>query len=186
MRNVPNPYATDGERFDWFQRFTLRPMPPSEITERLRAGEALETTDIPGYLGQKAQTECETGVALYRLVQLWGTPNVPGRTAGALEVERDRTTWQYLFDVDYEPRPEDGQEIPESFRLSVYDYKTDVSAGLSGFGEPDEGDWAIVEPHGSAVPSVTLPPDAFLEGVMALTLNMVDQAVPATYKELWV
>lgn len=184
MRNVPNPYATDGDRFEWYQRFTLRPTAPREINERLRAGEAIETTDIPGYLGHRARTECETGVALYRLVQLWGTPNVPGVTAGAVEFERDRTTWQYLFDVDYEPRPDD--DVPESFRLSVYDYKTDVSAGLSGFGPTEDDVGTVYEPRETVVPSVSPPPEDFLEGVVGLVLNMVDQPVPATYKEQWV
>lgn len=183
MRDAPNPYATDGERFEWFQRFDLQPTAPGEINERLQAGEAIETMDIPGYLGPPARTECETGVALYRLVQLWGTPNVPGMTAGAMQLERDRTTWQYLFDVDYEPRPADGDDVPESFRLSVYDHKTDASAGLSGFGE---GEPFVKAPTDEPVPSVSPPPDAFLEGVMALALNMVDQAVPATYGERWV
>lgn len=182
MRDAPNPYATDGERFEWFQRFDLQPTAPGEINDRLQAGEAIETMDIPGYLGPPARTECETGVALYRLVQLWGTPNVPGMTAGAIQLERDRTTWQYLFDVDYEPRPAD-DDVPESFRVSVYDHKTDVSAGLAGFGE---GEPFVKAPTGDPVPSVSPPSDAFLEGVMALVLNMVDEAVPATYKERWV
>lgn len=186
MRNVPNPYATNAERLRWYQRFTLRPTPPDEINDRLRGGEAIETTDIPSYLGHKATTECETGVALYRLVQLWGTPNVPGMTAGAMAFERGRTTWQFLFDVDYERRPSDDEAVPESFLLSVYDYKTDVSAGLTGFGETDEGHGTVYEPSEAVVPSVTPPPESFLEGVMALTLNMVDEAVPATYKELWI
>ena len=187
MRNVPNPYAFDGERLDWFQRFTLRPTSPREVTERLRDGERLQTTDIPGYLGPTAQTDCETGVALYRLVQLWGTPNVPGMTAGAIEFERDRTTWQYLFDVDYEPLPDDDDAVPETFRLSVYDYKTEVSAGLSGFDGSDGSTGGTVEePTADVVPSVVMPPDPFLEGVVSLALNMVDEAVPATFRERWV
>lgn len=186
MRKVPNRYAADADRLDWFQRFTLRPTEPSEINRRLGDGRALETTDIPTYLGSKAETECETGVALYRLVELWGTPNVPGMTAGAIQFERDRTTWQFLFDVDYERRPEDETAVPDSFRLSVYDYKTDVSAGLSGFGETDDRVGTVREPGEAVASSVTPPPDEFLEGVMGLVLNMVDEPVPASYKEYWV
>ena len=186
MRDVPNPYATDGERYDWYQRFTLTPTPPATVNERLGEGAALETMDIPGYLGPPAETDCETGVALYRLVQLWGTPNVPGLTAGAMQLDRDRTTWQYLFDVEYEPRESDGDDVPTSFRLSVYDHKTNVSAGLSGFGEAGEDGRFVREPVDEPVPSVAVPPDEFLEGVVALALNMVDQAVPATYKERWI
>lgn len=186
MRNAPNPYAFDEERLHWFQRFTLEPTAPREITERLRDGERLQTTDVPGYLGQKAHTSCETGEALYRLVQLWGTPNVPGMTAGAMELERERTTWQFLFDVDYEPRPDEDEAVPETFRLSVYDYKTDVSAGLSGFAATSSDGRPVEEPTESVVESVTMPPDSFLEGVVSLALNMVDEAVPSTYRERWV
>ncbi|MFB6360547.1 MAG: hypothetical protein ABEH59_04425 [Halobacteriales archaeon] len=186
MRNAQNPYAFDGERLDWFQRFSLTPTPPGEINEALADGAALETMDIPSYLGPPAQTDCDTGVALYRLVQLWGTPNAPGMTAGAVQLERDRTTWQYLFDVEYERRASDDDEVPGSFRLSVYDYETDVSAGLWGFSPTDDGNGTVREPAESTVPAVSPPPDDFLEGVVSLTLNMVDEAVPATYKELWV
>jgi hypothetical protein len=183
---APDRYRTDADRLNWYQHFNLTPTPPGLINEELRDGGSLETTDIPGVLGTPVQTDCETGVALYRLVQLWGTPNVPGRTAGAMELQRDLTSWQYLFDVEYDRRPEDDPDVPGSFRLSVYDYKTDVSVGLSGFGEGADGEWAIKEPQESAVASVSLPPEPFLEGVVALAINMVDEAVPATFKELWV
>jgi hypothetical protein len=186
MRNVPNPYASDGERLEWFRRFTLTPTPPREINEQLRDGQTIKTLDIPGYLGPKAETECETGVALYRLVQLWGTPNVPGMTAGAMEADRDRTTWQYLFDVDYDLAEADDDSIPESFRLSVYDLKTNISSGLSAFVESDDGIGSVHEPSDSVEAALPTMPDQFLEGVVALALNMVDEAVPATYKELWV
>lgn len=178
-------YATDVDRFNWYQRFSLTPANPSDINERLADGQALVTTDIPSYFSERARTDCETGVALYRLVQLWGTPNVPGRTAGAMAFERDRTTWQYLFDVEYERRDEDGDAVPSSFRLSVYDYKTDVSAGLSAFTESTAGG-PVPEPQPDVVSSIALPPDDFLEGVVALAINMVDEAVPATFEELWV
>lgn len=185
MRDVPNPYAADAERREWFSRFTLTPVAPGDLEARLSAGESLATTDIPAYLSQKAHTDCETGVALYRLVQLWGTPNVPGRTAGDVRIERDRTTWQYLFDVEYDRRDADEPDVPDSFRLSVYDYKTDVSAGLSGFGAASGDVGTVHEPSEAPVPAVELPPEAFLVGVVGLVLNMVDQPVPATFKELW-
>jgi hypothetical protein len=186
VRNVSSPYATTPERLDWFQRFNLAPTAPSVINERLRNGESIVTMDIPSYLGPTADTDCETGVALYRLVQLWGTPNVPGMTAGAMEFDRERTSWQYLFDVAYDRRDEDGEDIPETFRLAVYDYKTDVSAGFADFVETDEAIGTVEDPDGEPVPAAAMPPDHFLEGVMALALNMVDEAVPATYKELWI
>ena len=186
MREAPDPYATDPDRFEWYRRFTLTPVDPEQLRDAVREGQTLETTDIPGYLGRPARASCDPGDALYRLVQLWGTPNVPGVTAGAIQRDRDLTTWQYLFEVEYEPRPEDDAAIPRSFDLSVYDYRTEVSAGLSAFteAEPDRG--PVREPAPSVVASMEMPPTWFLEGVVALTLNMVEEPVPATYGELWV
>lgn len=185
VHDDPNPYAYDAERLDWFSRFTLTPVDPDDIAARLSAGAVLETADIPRCLSTKAHTDCETGVGLYRMVQLWGTPNVPGTTAGALDRDREQTTWQYLFEVTYDREEDDDPAIPASFLLSVYDYRTDVSAGLSGFRAGDADRGTVLEPATSAVPSVDLPPDEFVAGVVGLVLNMVDEPVPATYKELW-
>lgn len=186
MAGQPNPYATDRNRLEWYARFSLTPVDPAAIQARLDGGETLDTMDLPTYLSQQALTDCETGVGLYRLVQLWGTPNVPGRVAGAIEADRSRTTWQYLFDVSYDRGPDDDPAVPERFLLSVYDYKTDISAGLSRFVEPSSSEGSVDEPHETGFPADELPPDPFLTGVVGLVLNMVDEAVPATFKELWV
>ena len=112
-----------------FERFTLEPIAPDRIETRLQAGAVLETTDIPTYLDRGLVVESDTGAALYRLVQLFGTPNVPGVEAGADQRERTVTTWQYLFRLH--DAPADGPE--RDVLCSIYDYKTDVSVGLSGW-----------------------------------------------------
>ncbi|WP_227375159.1 hypothetical protein [Haladaptatus halobius] len=82
---------------------------PEEI-ERRFAESTLTTLDIPSHLDWKLATEVETGTALYLLVQLFGTPNVPGVEAGADQRDREKTTWQYLFAVTYEPPNDDRAE----------------------------------------------------------------------------
>lgn len=177
------PYGYDPGDLDWFERFTLRPVPPGEIRRRLDGGRVLATMDIPGYLAKKLVVDAETGVALYRLVQLFGTPNVPGLEAGADQPGRHRTTWQYLFDVTFDPPDAE----PYEFYLSVYDLGTDVSTGLSAFLDVDrEPDRPVAEPSRDPLDAVAIPDDGFLEGVVQLVLNTVDEPVPATYKELWV
>lgn len=177
------PYDYDLADLDWFQHFTLSPADPASIRARLDGAEVLVTTDLPAYLGRELVVDEETGVALYRLVQLFGTPNVPGLEAGAAQPARNRTTWQYLFDVAYEP-PDDE---PYAFTLSVYDYGTDVSCGLSAFVEPDgEPERRVYEPVGDPLEGIEFPGDDFLVGVVQLVLNTVEEPVPATYRELWI
>lgn len=175
-------YAYDRTDLAFFERFSLEPVSPTEIDTRLDAGERLTTLDIPNHLDRQMVVESETGVALYRLVQLFGTPNVPGLTAGADQRERERTTWQYLFRVGFDREDED---IPEEFLLSMYDYKTNVSTGLSAW---DSDGGGITEPAADieACPAVSPPPDEFLVRVVQLVLNVTEEPVPATFEGLWV
>ncbi|WP_227352948.1 hypothetical protein [Haladaptatus salinisoli] len=182
---------------DWFDRFTVEPVSPEEIERRLPES-ALTTLDIPSHLDRKLATEVETGTALYRLVQLFGTPNVPGVEAGADQRDREKTTWQYLFAVAYDPSEDDRAErreedVPTEFLLSMYDHKTDLSVGLSAWVDVDrDGRSAprvggVHEPVSSATEWPNAVPDAdFLVGVVQLALNVTEEPVLATYKQLWV
>ncbi len=170
------------------ERITMRPVPPAEI--RRRAEDAtLVTADIPDYLDSGLAPEADTAIALYRLVQLFGTPNVPGLEAGADQDSRERVTWQYLFEVtDDGGEGEDGRE--REYLLSVYDDRTNVSAGLSEFRPHDEdgvpvpgGDRVAVEPTGDPLPG-GMPDDPYLRDVVRLVLSTVEHAVEATYKGL--
>ena len=184
MADRENPYSYGKEELEWFERFTLRPVPPDVIRERLAEGVVLETMDIPEYLARSLQVDADTGLALYRLTQLFGTPNVPGLEAGADQPDRFRTTWMYLFEVDFEGTED---EPSREFYLAVYDWKTEISTGLSGFPTPDRSpERSVREPAGATVESVEVPDDEFLVGIVQLVLNMVEEPVPATFKELWV
>jgi hypothetical protein len=179
-------YGYDEADLEWFDRFTLTPVAPSAVRDH--TDESLETLDIPSHLGRQLVVEIDPGAALYRLVQLFGTPNAPGFEAGGVSRERTVTTWQYLFEVNYEPREDEGEDTPTTFLLSVYDYKTDVSTGVSGWNPDIDEGVMVLDPVGNTndVSLTSIPDDEFLEGVVQLVLNMVEEPVPATHEQLWV
>jgi hypothetical protein len=195
VRRSGRPYDTPRDGYRYLpehaaaleERITMAPVPPDEIRRR-GADATLVTTDIPTYLGDGVAPDVDTAIALYRLVQLFGTPNVPGLEAGADQGNRDRLTWQYLFRVVDDP---DASEAPtRECLLSVYDDRTSVSAGLSEFrphddGPVPDGDRVSLEPTGDPLPS-GLPADAYLRDLVRLMLSTVEHAVEATYKGLHV
>lgn len=182
-------YGPDDITFQ--ERFTLRPVPPAQITEAAEDGRTLRTMDVPEYTGRSLAPTVDTGTALYRLVQLFGTPNVPGLEAGAAQPPRELTTWQYLFSVVYSPP--DGEEEPPvpapanetELLLSAYDHKTNLSVGLSGW-ERSGADRVAEEPGREPLSGVDLPEEEFLVVLVQLVLSSVEHPVEATYQELWV
>jgi len=171
------------------EQLTLGPVAPTAIRERIDDGERLATTDIPTYLGKPIATNTDASIALYRLIQLFGTPNVPGLEAGAPQPMREKTTWQYLFEVEYDPGEDplvEGMAAGE-YLVSVYDYKTNLSVGLASWYRPDEDPdrWAL-EPSGEPLPSGELPEDPFLAALVQLVLSTVEHAVEATHEDLHV
>jgi hypothetical protein len=174
-------YGYDEEKLEWFERFDLRPVDPATVNKRVEEGEVLRTVDLPTALQRKLIVEPGTGMALYRLTQLFGTPNVDVWTAGSDMPDREVTTWQYLFDVTFTSA--DGED--RQFLLSVYDYKTDVSVGLSTWDESG-GDAPVAAPTDEASAGLDLPEESFCEGLVQLTLNMLEEPVPATYEDLWI
>ena len=178
-----DPYEYDEERLSWFEQFSMAPAEPGAIETRIDDGQVLETIDLPRYLEKRLIVDTDTGLVLYRLIQLFGTPNVPGLVAGGDQPERERTTWQYLFELTYDP--EEGPT--EEYLLSIFDSGTDVSIGLSGWREGDGDERAIPEPTGEVTSAVSIPDDEeLLVAIVQLALNIIEEPVPATYKDLWV
>lgn len=174
-------YGYSEEKLEWFERFDMRPVDPATIEERFEDGQVLRTVDLPQSLSRGLALDPSTGMALYRLTQLFGTPNVDVWAAGSEMAERDVTTWQYLFDVVFSA--EDGED--RQFLLSIYDHKTDVSVGLSRWDESG-GDRPIPAPTESPPQGLELPDEEFREGLVQLTLNVLEEPVPATHEDLWI
>lgn len=170
------------EEIAQLQEFHVEPVSPARIAERREDGETLVTVDVPSYLGPRLDVDVDTSIVLYRLVQLFGTPNVPGLEAGADQPDRETRTWQYLLDARYEPEEGEGWQR----LLSVYDHKTNVSVGMSAWTDADESTFPFPEPSVEPHPDVDLPPDDDLKGVVRVVRSTVEHVVEATYKDLWV
>jgi hypothetical protein len=191
-------FVYDVERSQRLQGFTLQPVAPEAIETRLAAGDRLAVVDLPGRLDRRLHVDAGTGTVLYRLVELFGTPNVPGFEAGADQPPRERTTWRYLFETTYEPVPEgeigidDGETAvwatPRECLVAVYDWKTNVSVGVATW-EPaglDDRAAQLPEPgaDGDLPPGVDAEP--FLVGLVQLVVATVEEPVGATYKGQWI
>jgi len=191
-------FVYDVERSQRLQGFTLQPVAPEAIEARLAAGDRLAVVDLPGRLDRRLHVDAGTGTVLYRLVELFGTPNVPGFEAGADQPPRERTTWRYLFETTYEPVPEgeigidDGETAvwatPRECLVAVYDWKTNVSVGVATW-EPaglDDRAAQLPEPgaDGDLPPGVDAEP--FLVGLVQLVVATVEEPVGATYEGQWI
>lgn len=177
-------YGFGPDRLEWFERFEVEPVAPGAVRDRIDAGDQLATMDLPSHLGRGVTVADGTALVLYRLVQLFGTPNVPGLEAGADQPDRERTTWHYLFRADYAG----GDDEPDrELLVSAYDYKTNFSVGLSRWRTPDEPPArAVPEPVEEPIdlPAAPLDDEQFLVGVVQLLLHVVEQPVEATFKGL--
>lgn len=178
---MPDDFVHGVDRYEWFEHATFEPVAPDAVRERLADGAVLATTDVPDHLDRSLVVEVDTGLVLYRLVQLFGTPNVPGLAAGGDQPDRHLTTWQYLFEFTHDP--EEGE--PTSALVSVYDYRTELSVGVSTWRRPDEmPERRVPEPTGDGPVPAHLDED-FLLGAVQAVLHTVEDPVRATFEELW-
>lgn len=183
-------FRYDPETLSWLKQFELRPVDSHTIQSEISAEQCLRTMDIPAYLEKSLAPTVDTGVALYRLVQLFGTPNVPGMEAGVDQPARERTTWQYLFVVTHDPTESDegpfqARSSGGQYLLSVYDYKTDLSVGLSVW-EASDNKRVALEPAATPLPGTDIPEENFLVALVQLILSSLEHPVSATYRDLWV
>ena len=161
------------------QEFTLVPVAREEIGARRAEGATLEEVNLresrddvyveldpdPTERGRHD----DIGTALYRLVQLFGTPNVPGFDAGADLSGRDDTTFKYLFRL-VNGAADDDRTLPDEWLVTVYDWHTELGVGVAGW--DDETDPTTYD---GAVELVS----------MALVTNVVSEAVECVYKDKW-
>ena len=161
------------------REFTLIPVAREEIRSRREAGATLrelnlreERDDVYVEL-EPDPTERgrhdDVGTALYRLVQLFGTPNVPGYDAGDDLSGREDTTFEYLLRVVNESDA-DERTLPDEWLITVYDYHVELGVGLAGW--DDEVDPAAYD---DAVGLVSL----------ALATNIVTEPLECVYEDKW-
>ncbi|WP_435064027.1 hypothetical protein [Halobaculum sp. EA56] len=161
------------------REFTLVPVAREEVRDRRDAGEELREANLresredvyveldPDPTERGAHDDI--GTALYRLVQLFGTPNVPGYDAGDDVSDREDTTFKYLFRLVNEADESD-RTLPDEWLVTAFDWHTELGVGLAEWG--DDPDPEAVD---GAVGLVSL----------ALVTNVVSEPVQCVYKDKW-
>lgn len=159
-----HPDAPDREDLD---KYLIEPVPASEIAARREAGERLVEYNVPDADDLDVYAELnpepfrsghdDVGTVLYRLVQLFGTPQFPEYRAGEDISHRTDTTFKYLFSVkrgvsDPDPDPDAEVEVEvefaEEWLITVHDWHVGLGVSLAewrpndadGRGDDSDGD----------------------------------------------
>ncbi|QLG62919.1 hypothetical protein [Halorarum salinum] len=169
----------DAPSLEELREFTLVPVAREEIESRRAEGQELrelnlqeERNDVSASLDVEpgsAGRSLDVGMVLYRLVQLFGTPQVPGFEAGGDVSGREDTTFKYLFRLVREADV-DGS-LPEEWLVTVFDSHVDLGVGLAAW----TGDGVDPADYGDDVVLVTL----------ALATNVVTEPVTCVYGDRW-
>ncbi|WP_205427378.1 hypothetical protein [Halorussus sp. MSC15.2] len=167
----------DAPDLEQLQNLVLEPIPQDEIRRRREDGQVLvedvindrddldvraPLTDEPGEVA-----EGDVGTALYRLVQLFGTPPFPEYMAGEDISDRYETTYKYLFRVEVR---DDAEELPDEWLLTIRDWELEVGVGVC--------EWRDEEEAFTADSTVALTS-------MALAQNVTNEPVNCDYKDVW-
>lgn len=171
------------------REFTLVPIAGEEIRRRRDDGEELVELNLREsrsdvYVEMEPDPTSrgpadDIGTALYRLVQLFGTPQFPEFEAGTDVSWRDDTTFKYLFRLTTAPDGEGegdetaagDRELPDEWLVTVFDWHTQLGVGLAGW----SGDGVDPDEYDGAVGLVTL----------ALVTNLVTEALQCEYEDMW-
>ena len=149
--------------------FVVEPVPPEVIRERRERGEVLAETNLMEHDEIDAYVELgdpergldeNIGTVLYRLVQLFGTPQLPEYLAGTDISARTDTTFKYLLRVS-EENPDETET--ENWLLTVHDWHVRLGVSLATWTD-DPDDRPEVDPA-EAIPLLALVTNAVTEPV---------------------
>ncbi|WP_440008758.1 hypothetical protein [Halomicrococcus sp. SG-WS-1] len=139
VRNHP-----DAPDRDALQDIVVEPVAREEIRSRRADGEVLVEDDVreredlnvvAQLSGRPDASESENiGVALYRLVQLFGTPQFPEYEAGGDISWRTDDTFKYLLRATHRG---DQAEIPDEWLMTVYDTHVRLGASVAEWRDED-------------------------------------------------
>lgn len=157
------------------------PIPREEIIARREDGDVLlednirERDDVDAYPSMETGTQPggqtafdeNVGTILYRLVQLFGTPQFPEYTAGDDISHRTDTTFKYLFRATLD---EENDDLPGEWLFTVFDWRVDLGVAIARWG--DEGE-AITSSHATALTT------------LLLAYNITTEPVECVYEDIW-
>lgn len=175
---------------DEMEEYVVEPIPAREIRRQRDAGRTLleenllehEAVDAYVELTQpKDRGVTDVGTVLYRLVQIFGTPQFPEYQAGNDISWRENDTFKYLFEVRKggplqatpgERTDPDDDSVPDDRRLiTVFDHKVRLGIGLAEW--HDDPDATVDVDPAEVVP------------LMAVVKNGVSEPVQCEYGDTW-
>ncbi len=128
----------DAPDFEDLEDVLVEPVPQSEIEARREDGELLiednvrnrEDLNVIAYIsGDTEATDTKNiGVPLYRLIQLFGTPQLPEFQAGEDISGRRDATFKYLFRVTHKGDPD---ELPSEWLMTIHDSHVRFAASVA-------------------------------------------------------
>ncbi|WP_244605233.1 hypothetical protein [Halorussus halobius] len=166
-----HPDAPDPESL---QDVTVEPVPPEEIADRREGGRVLvednvrerDDLDVIAYLSPEPDGDdaVDVGTGLYRLIQLFGTPQLSEYHAGEDISWRTDETFKYLFRARREASEDD--DLPEEWLFTVHDSHVRYAASVAEWHEDDDG--TFVADDQVALTTYALAQQMALEPVMAV------------------
>ncbi|WP_458206359.1 hypothetical protein [Haladaptatus sp. NG-SE-30] len=140
IRNHP-----DAPDFEELQDIVVEPIPREEIEARRADGEVLvednvrerDDLNVVAYIspGTDGADEDNIGVPLYRLVQMFGTPQFPEYQAGEDISWRTDETFKYLFRVMHKG---EADELPTEWLMTIHDSHVRFAASVAEWRDDDE------------------------------------------------
>lgn len=169
IRNHPD--APDPESL---QDVTVEPVPVDEIADERDAGRVLvednvrerDDLDVMAYLSPEPDGDdaVDVGTGLYRLIQLFGTPQLSEYHAGEDISWRTDETFKYLFRARREESGDD--DLPEEWLFTVHDSHVRYAASVAEWRE--EGDEEFVADDQVALTTYALAQQMAHEPVLAV------------------
>lgn len=139
-----HPDAPDPELL---QDIFVEPIPPAEIERKRDEGSVLaednvrerDDLNVIAYLAPETGEEdtVSVGIGLYRLIQLFGTPQMPEYHAGEDISDRTDETFKYLFRAQREDAAED-DELPAEWLFTIHDSHVRYAASVAEWHDEDE------------------------------------------------
>ncbi len=167
--------------------FVVEPVAPGNVREKREAGltlveeNLLQHDDVDAYveLSEPGDREMvDVGTVLYRLVQIFGTPQFPEYQAGNDISWRTDDTFKYLLRVrkgvdapSLDDEGADGDGGSAEWLVTVFDHKVRLGVGLAEWHEDPD---ASVEVD----PAEAIP-------LMAVIRQGVADPVQCEYEDLW-
>ncbi|WP_158057448.1 hypothetical protein [Halorussus halophilus] len=172
VRNHP-----DAPDFEQLQNVVLDPVTQEEIQRRRHDGEVLvedvvnerDDLDVRAPVSNEPgePIDGDVGTVLYRLVQLFGTPQFPEYMAGEDISDRHETTYKYLFRARVE---DDSDELPDEWLMTIQDWRVELGVSVAEWRDSDE---SFTADSTTALTSLTL------------AQNVTASAVECDYEDIW-